>query len=70
MSVRFHSLSLWDFARLEQLSHFQSLSKSGTLCPFGLKGMSGAGVSVYSPPRHSDLLAAVLATVIGKVDLK
>lgn len=65
----FHSPILWDFARLEQLSYSHSLSKPGTFCPFGLRGMSVAGVSVCSPPRFSDLLAAVLATVIRKVDL-
>lgn len=65
----FHSLYLWDFARLEQLSHSQSLLKPGTFCLFGLKRMSLAGLSVHSPPTFADLLAAALATVVRKVDL-
>lgn len=65
----FRSLCLWDFARLEQLSHSQSLSKPGSFCPFWLRGMSVAGLLAYSPPRFADLLAAELATVIRKVDL-
>lgn len=42
----FRSLCLWDFARLEQLSHSQSLSKPGSFCPFWLRGMSVAGLSI------------------------